>query len=459
MKLPHIVAISTILLWMAACKSSGNNDVYTEDHRLPDTLKVGTLYSPASYFLYKGEEMGYEYELISNFAKDKGLNLDVKVARTMNSLLAMLDSGVIDVVAYEIPITAEYKRRVEHCGNPNITHQVLVQPIDKSTRLITDVTQLVGKDVYVVKDSKYESRLHNLDNELGGGINIHPIMQDTLIAEDLIEMVATGKMPLTIVDSDIAKLDKTYYSNIDISLQVSLEQKSSWAVRKNDKWLADTINAWGAQSNTAATSKRLLKRYFELSKNNKAPEYHFNFKHGKISPYDASFKHYAGLIGWDWRLLAAQAYTESQFRNDVVSWAGAKGLMQIMPKTAIAYGLKPENIENPELNIKAAVDIIRDLEKILKPKVPDVNERLLFIIAAYNSGVGHVLDAIELAKKYGRNPQKWKGNVEETIQMKAHPEYYNDEICKFGYFKGKQTVEYVAKVQKVYHLYKNKIKQ
>ena len=105
--------------------------------------------------------------------------------------------------------------------------------------LITDVTQLVGRDVYVEQNSKYEYRLQNLNNELGGGINIHSMPQDSLITEDLIGLISEGKLPLTIVDSDIARLNKTYYDDIDISLAVSFPQRASWAVRTDNNLLAD----------------------------------------------------------------------------------------------------------------------------------------------------------------------------------------------------------------------------
>lgn len=444
-----------------ACKSNSSKEKESNElhqHAIPDTLRVGTLYSPTAYFMYKGETMGYEYDLISKFAKDKKIALDFVLAQNMASMIEMLDSGLIDIIAYEIPITTEYKSKVLHCGAENITHQVLIQPKAKEQDLITDVTQLVGKDIYVEKSSKYESRLKNLDNELGGGIKIHAIDQDTLISEDLIEMVGEGKIPLTIVDSDIAKLNKTYYNNIDISLEISFPQRAAWAVSKKDTWLADSVNAWSALAQNKAMSKELLKRYFEMSKTSTSGN-PIMLKKGAISEFDHLFKKYAKTIGWDWRLLAAQAYSESNFDTTAVSWAGARGIMQLMPGTARAYGLEQDKITNPELNIKAAVASIKDLEKSLTSKVPDREERLKFIIAAYNSGLGHVYDAIALAEKYGKDPQKWEGNVSETILMKSNPEYFNDKVCKFGYFKGKQTIKYVANVQEFYELYKRKIHQ
>lgn len=427
---------------------SGVTDNNDSIHPLPDTLRVGTLYSPTSYFIYREEKMGYDYDLISRFGKDKGIVIDLEVAPSLSALIEMMDSGKIDVAAYEVPITAEYRNHVIPCGTENITHQVLVQPKKGQDERITDVTQLVGKEIYVEKGSKYQHRLNNLNDEIGGGIIIHTVAEDTLITEDLIEMVSNGKIPLTVVDSDIAQLNKTYYNSLDIGMEISFPQRSSWGVTPGKEWLADSIDTWFADSEPQNMQARLLKRYFELSKEN--PEYNIDLSRGKISPYDHLFRKYASQIDWDWRVLASQGYAESHFDSTVVSWAGARGIMQIMPRTANAYGLPASQITNPEANIKTAVAIIKDLDNSLKKHVPDPTERRKFVLAAYNSGIAHIYDAIALAKKYGKNPQVWSGNVEEALLMKANPEYYNDPVCKFGYFRGRQTTQYVIKVLDFY---------
>ncbi|MDE6377288.1 MAG: transporter substrate-binding domain-containing protein, partial [Duncaniella sp.] len=209
-----------VLLFLAAVISCGHRkhseDVDTESHKLPDTLRVVTLYSPASYFIYRGQEMGYDYELVTALAVDKDLMLKVDVAPSLQRAVEMLDSGLVDLIAYEVPVTAEYREKVIPCGPENITTQVLVQPRKGEEKLITDVTDLVGRDVYVEADSKYEARINNLNHELGGGIRIHPVSRDTMITEDLITMVSEGKIPLTVVDSDIANINKTYYSDLDV---------------------------------------------------------------------------------------------------------------------------------------------------------------------------------------------------------------------------------------------------
>lgn len=448
-----------LAVFAALFSCTGRQEPAVPAPQLPDTLRVGTLYSPTSLFLFRGDTMGYEYERISSFVADCGIELEFAIARNMEAMIEMLDTGAIDIIAYEVPVTAEYNNRALHCGDENITHQVLVQGRGKDR--VTDVTQLVGKEVWVEKGSKYESRLRNLDNEIGGGIIIQTI-EDSVITEDLIDLVSRKKIQFTIVDSDIAQLNKTYYSGIDISMPVSFPQRSSWAVRPGDTWLADTINAWCALAKSQDENKRAMKRYFEISKREAdgsgmeiyRPGSDPMLPRGAISAYDELFKKYSSGIGWDWRLLASQAWVESKFDTTVTSWAGARGLMQVMPGTARAYGITPQEAVNPEKNIMVACASIGDIMGYLAKRVPDAQERVKFAVAAYNSGLGHVADAIALAAKHGKDPAKWEGNVEDALLWKSNPEYYNDEVCRCGYFRGRQTVVYVKKVMRQYDVFK-----
>lgn len=445
-----IAALLMSLLWGCAGKNGGDMQRKAApeavEHPLPDTLRVATLYSPSSYFLFRDEEMGYDYSLVKQFADDKGMVLDLTVAPSLASMVELLDSGKVDLLAYEVPVTAEYRRKTVPCGPATLTHQVLVQPRKGGEGFITDETQLVGRDVYVEANSKYLYRMQNLNEELGGGVNIHVIDRDTIVAEDLIEMVSEGEIPLTVVDSDIARVNKTYYPDLDISLPLSFSQRSQWAVSRRSKWLADSVNGWLAQESPKKRNAELLKRYFELSKNAEPYIVNIDFSKGVISPYDTFFRRYASAYGQDWRVLAAQGYVESHFRNDLVSWAGARGIMQLMPVAMRGYGLTEATVTDPELNIEAAAIIMRDIDRSLRKYVSDPQERRKFCLAAYNSGIGHIYDAIELARKYGKDPAVWEGNVETALMWKSNPEYYSDPVCRNGYFRGRQTVEYVRKV-------------
>ena len=424
-----VLAVLMTVLLCACSASKGNKAADSSqaglasetDYSLPDTLRIGTLYSPDSYFLYRDEPMGYEYELATRFAEDYGIPVKIVVAGNFHDMLSQLEEGKTDLVAYNVPMTAEYKEELLYCGPDNETHQVLVQPLVNGKPAVTDVTQLPGRTVYVERDSKYYYRLRNLDAEVGGGIDIKALDRDSLVTEDMIEMVSSGKIPYTVIDSDIANFSSGYYDNID-------------------------------------ASRRIYRRYFEESKRIPARRFAATgvalCADGSISPYDDIFRRYAGELDWDWRMLAAQAFVESGFDVEQVSWAGARGLMQLMPGTAKAFGCPTERIRDPELNVKAAVRCLRELDSSLARKVPQRTERLKFVLAAYNSGIAHILDAMALAGKYGMDPTRWDGNVRRALMLKSQPEYYNDPVVKYGFFRATQTVEYVDKVLDIFEKYK-----
>lgn len=436
-------AVASLLSCSGPAASGSDNS-----HALPDTLRVATLYGPTSYFLYKDEPMGYDYTLVDSLARQKGMVLDLKVTHSLSQAVAMLDSGKVDLIAYDVPITQHYRQYVVPCGPENYTTQVLVQPKVQGSAAIDDITELVGRDVYVEKDSKYLRRLQNLNDEIGGGINIYEVDEDSLITEDLVEMVSDGKIPLTVVDSDIARLNSTYYPDLDVALEVSFPQRASWAVAPDKAWLGDSIDAWFAGAEPQAINAELLKRYFEQTKF--TPRFNFDFSKGYISKYDNLFKKYAPNIGWDWRLMAAQAFQESRFKPNARSWVGARGLMQIMPRTARGYRTPVSKLNNPEVSVKVATALISDLDRYLKKYVPNDKERLKFVIAAYNVGIAHVYDAIALAEKYGLDPQVWDNNVSKAILMKMNPKYYNDPVVKYGYCRGSETVNYVKNITDFY---------
>lgn len=471
----HISGVmSAVILWclsaVSCAGSSGSQETAKAPATLPDTLRVGTLYSPTTYFIYRDEPMGYEYDMVKQYAESHRLPMKLVVAPSFHTLVEMLDSGRIDLVACRVPMTSDFKNQVRFCGPVNVTAQVLVQKTVKEAgdKYVDNVTGLIGRDVYVETGTKYFQRLENLNEEVGGGINIHALASDTLVARDLVEMVAEGEVPLTVVDGDIAMLEKTYYNNIDVSVAVSLEQKSAWAVARNNEVLANSIDKWSRTIADNKEVKEIHRRYFEMAKNpyggsggNATGSSAASGASGArmmnsttISQYDNLFRKYAPQIEWDWRLLAAVAYEESRFDNSATSWAGAAGVMQIMPRTAAVNGLPASQIRDPERNIATSVKIFKVLDNLLMKSVPSPGERLKFVLASYNAGQGHIFDAMALAEKYGMNKRVWDSNVRDALLMKARQEYYTDPVVRHGYFHASETVSYVDRVMQTYDYYK-----
>ena len=178
---------------------------------------------------------------------------------------------------------------------------------------------------------------------------------------------------------------------------------------------------------------------------------------GDISGYDKLFKKYAATAGVEWTVLAAIAYVESDFNPNAVSWAGAVGLMQIMPSTARTYGFTEADLRDPEKSVYIASLIISKTDKFLQSYISNRAERLRFNLGAYNAGVGHIVDAMKLAQKYNKNPHIWYSNVEAAVLWKTHPEFYNDPVCSYGYCRGTETINYVRQVENAYRVFRNHV--
>ena len=456
----HIIPVALLLLFLfVACKHKviEQKETARDFRQITDSgeINVLTLSGSMSYFIYKGQEMGYEYELLKSFAEEKNLKVNLIIAENEVALIEMLEQGVGDLIACNVPITNIGKERFIYCGRETINEQVLVQRSNKGDTILQDVLDLIGKDIWTIYDSKYYHRLINLNNESGGGINIIAIDPDTISTEDLIEKVSQGEIPYTVSDFDLAKLNKTYHSNVNIDLKISHSQRSAWLVRKNSPELASVLNNWFYINSNTPKHRAITKRYFEMSKLPGDEPVSF-VSENDISPFDSYFKQYASQIDWDWKLLASIAFQESKFHTDKVSWAGATGLMGLMPRTAQAFGITLEEMTDPEASIRAATQLIKRLDKLFS-SIEDESERVKFILAAYNAGAGHIHDARALAKKHGKNVAVWKGNVEEYLKLKQLPEYYNDPVCKQGYFRANETIHYVQAVVERWQHYQSKI--
>lgn len=446
-----------LLFLLVSCKSEKKEVQYD----FPQIKKTGeltmiTLNSSLSYFMYKDEPMGYDYDLCKDFCDHYGLELKVKVAENATRLIEMLHNGEGDIIAYPIAVQNELKDSVIFCGPEQVSRQVLVQRANRGDTIVKDVTGLIGKEVYVKDNTKFHKRLLNLDAELGNGIIIKDIEKDTITNEDLIEMVSQGVIKYTVSDEYIAKLNRTYFRNINVSLPISFEQRSSWVVRKNTPELASALNAWVEANDYSPVFHGLTKKYFELSKLPFDGEFIIpkNLPKGHVSLYDHLFKKYTEGSPFDWQLIASIAYQESRFQPNLTSWAGATGLMGLMPRTAKSLGIGVEDRTDPELSVMASVKLLQRLDKMFLV-IEDKEERLKFVLASYNGGNGHVYDAQALAKKHNTDAYKWE-EVKKYLMLKSNPEYYNDPVVKNGYFRGNETVKYVDQVLKNRDRFSNK---
>ncbi|MEE9449709.1 MAG: transporter substrate-binding domain-containing protein [Ignavibacteriaceae bacterium] len=428
-----------------------------------DTLLVLTGYNAYSYFIYKGQPMGFEHDLVQKLAEHLGVTPVFILVQNISNMFSMLNNKHGDLIAFNLTITKERTEKIAFVNYYNSTKQVLVQRKPDKWRkmmihqiekeLIRDPVELIGKTIVVRGGSSYIPRLKNLSEEIGGDINIVEADPELTI-EDLIELVANDDIDYTISDENIALLNEASHNNIDVKTDISLSQRIAWGVRKSSTELLDTINHWldsiKSTEYFAVTYNRYYKNRYAYKR--RITSEYLSHKGGKISGYDELIKESAQKLNWDWRLMASQMYQESQFKPNVKSWAGAVGLMQLLPSTAKMYGTT--NLYDPKSNIKAGTKFLIYLDKYWSEFIKDSTERLKFVLASYNVGRGHIDDARRLTEKYGANPNVWEDNVEFYLLQKSKPKYYNDEVVRNGYCRGKETVKYVREIFERYEHYK-----
>ena len=231
----------------------------------------------------------------------------------------------------------------------------------------------------------------------------------------------------------------------------------AWLVRKDAPLLAQSVNNWmeaNHQQFKEMTTLRITDssgRVYTPRRRSYSPI--LNRAKGQISQYDHLFRKYSTQCNWDWKLLAAQAYQESAFDPNAVSYMGALGLMQLMPSTARSMGVSISDAFDPETNLRGAVRLINKLNDHYR-SISDTHERLKFILAAYNAGSGHIDDARNLARKYGRDPDQWNGNVDQCVLHLSEARYFNDEVVKCGYMRGTETYHYVYNIMDRWNEYR-----
>jgi membrane-bound lytic murein transglycosylase F len=404
--------------------------------------------------------MGYQFELLQELADFLDVKLEVIANNDMNEKFEMLDNGDVDLIAVNLTVTKDRREFLEFTEPHTKTRQVLVQrkpenwnKISKDAveeLMVNEQLELGGKTVHVQRNSVYAKRLKNLAEEIGD--SIHIVETDDGL-EQLILKVSKGEIEYTISDENVAKVNRTYYDNIDIDLPISFSQNLAWAVDKGADELKEVIDTWLIDFKKTKKYAILYDKYFENKRSSRIVESElFANQTGTISPYDNYIKQYSKAIGWDWRLVASMVYQESRFNPNAESWAGAFGLMQLMPNTARRFGVSKASPAKQQ--IRAGIMFIQWLDN-LYADISDESERQKFVLGSYNVGPGHVMDARRLAEKFGKNPNVWNDNVNEFLLKKSEPEYYNDPVVKYGYCRGSETYKYVSEVVERYDHYKN----
>ena len=460
------IFLLTTITYSCTCSTPKNEVSEKKETEVARIIKSGTLkvvldYNSTNYFIYRGKPMGFEYEILKHLADDMRVKLEITVRDNDETLFQDLHDKKYDLIAKSLTVSKNKNELIEYTYPIIQSSQVLVQRKPEKWRamtlydiekaLIRNQLDLEDKKIYVPENSPQKTRLENLSDEIGADIEI---VSDNFDTEYLIEMVAKGEIDYTVCYDNIASASKRYYSDIDVETPVSFPQNQAWAIREGSPELLDYLNNWIINFKKTSTFAILYDKYFTSAKTSTRfkSDYH-SFSGGKLSPFDDLIKKQADEADIDWLLISAIICQESNYDPDAESWMGAKGLMQIMPESAETFNV--ENYLEPSNNIKAGIKLLKWLNERFMDEIPDSTERLKFVLASYNSGIGHVRDAQQLATKYEKSPVLWEHNVDYFLLNKSSSKYYRDPVVKHGYCRGEETFNYVNNVLDMYHHYQN----
>lgn len=356
------------------------------------------------------------------------------VATEVYDLPEIQETGELIVLTLYGPITY-FEYRGERFGSQYLLADKFAHSIGVTTR------------VEVCRSA--DEMLRKLEDGEGDLIAVNLQTTDSLPSD----LRSCGERELTELVDTLAAMDKSVVGKRS-------GDSCCWLVRSSSPELERSLSGWlqSQRPNLLALSMPKLETEegdVYLPRRHAASPMR-NPAKGEISVYDALFKQYASRCGWDWRLLAAQAYQESAFDARAVSWMGACGLLQLMPSTARQMGVNRRDIFNAERNVAGAVKFLSQLS-VHYAGISHPDHRINFILAAYNAGPGHVDDARSLARKYGHNPNNWN-EVEPFVLRMSESRFYNDPVVRHGYFRGNETYNYVRDIRARWNEYKKKIR-
>lgn len=413
------------------------------------TLRLLTRNNAACYFLLRGQLLGFEYEIVKHFAEQQDLHLEIIVAPTHEELTKLLLEGKGDLIAAFLTPTEERREQGLAFSRPyHFAEEKLIMRADDKLESRADLHQ---RTLVARPTSAYWQTLEHLQAELkqdGILVNLQAVAEDTE-TEDIINRVADGTYDLTVADSHILNIELAWRDDIKAGFTLKEAQPQAWAVRKDSPLLLQALNEFHKKEYRGLVYNVIYNRYFKDSRRIQSYQAErISGENGKFSPYDEIVKRYSKDYLFDWRLIVAQMYQESKFDPKAKSWAGAQGLMQIMPRTAKQFAVK--NPEDPEQSIKGGVEYLNWVRERFEASLP-VKDRLWFALAGYNAGWGHVQDARRLAEQKGWNPNRWFNHVEKAMLLLSKKKYA--AAARHGYVRGREPVQYVHKIRERYRAY------
>lgn len=454
-----IITILLLATTIIILSSAGGSENISQE--LPETtpekeqsniIRIAMTQEIPGYFTLNGENFGYQYELISEFARSLGKDIEITSGNHASEYDQLISSGEVDMAAalgYNIAYDIDRAVPVYRTSYVVLTGKKNARNIKNLDEI--SIYELFDNRKLLISQGFSSSKMYDemLDSLRSTEAYISPCN-----SFDLISSLSSGKFDYLICEESEANLGCALVKNITQIIRFD-EDIPVYMLFAKGSQLAKYFSAWLGEFRQSDRHIALSNRYF-----NKGIANHIimgginNRSNGGISAYDDTLKRICSEESMDWRLVSAIAYNESKFNPYIVSPRGAKGLMQVMPAVARQFNFTEDSLMDPETNITVAIKVLKKIESMIKfSEGTGFSDRMSIILASYNGGVGHVMDARNLARKYGENPDSWS-DVKKYLELKSEDEYALDDVVKNGHFRGsKETTNFVANVMSRYDSY------
>ncbi|OUR79775.1 transglycosylase [Colwellia psychrerythraea] len=411
-------------------------------------LRVITRNSPETYFLWRGELLGFEYELMRKFADIHKVKLVIVVADSYEEMLELLAEGKGDIIAAGLSRT---KARTKQITNAKLATSIRYNRVKEQlvahqeSMPINKLIDLQGRTITIRKSSSFWATAQRLAKDFGANI---VIANEDIATEILISQVADKEIDLTIADSNLIAIESSFRPQIITPLTFKEDVPYAYLVRKNNPQLLAYLNEFVRKYYRGTFYNVVKNKYFYNEKLQKSHKEHRLVSGSTLSPYDDIVRAYVQPYNFDWRLIVSQMYQESRFNPLASNATGAFGLMQMLPRTAAELGV--DDLKDPEQAIASGVQYL-DWTRDRFSKDLAVQEQIFFSLASYNAGYGHVKDAQRLARQLGLRSDRWFNNVEKAMLLLQRRQYYKK--ARFGYVRGREPVNYVRDIHQRYLSY------
>lgn len=415
-----------------------------DDLRERGVLRVITVNGPSTYFLWRGDLVGFDYELVKKFAAEQKLRVRMVVASTMDQVLPWLAEGRGDLVA--VGLGPEAVSAMAGLQRTSIVHDVDPVALARAdSPPVVQPSDLTGRSVIMRASSPYITVMEGFRDSISFSLESVTTPVSTM---SLVDSVATGAYDLTVLPSHLADLELAARDDVVSAIRVEDAGGLAWVVREDQTELLTAVDDFLRREVGGLFYNVLLRKYFRRDTRIFVEEAYDPTSDG-LSPYDDIARKYSAQYDFDWRAITAQMYVESRFDPSAVSAFGATGLMQVMPATAAEIGLT--RLTDPDEGLHAGVRYMDWVRARFEDEEIALPDRLAFALASYNAGFGHVSDARVVAERMGLDRNRWFDNVEVAMLRLSDPAVY--QTVPRGYVRGREPVDYVRRITELGALY------